>query len=416
MKWEEAWVTEVGWFKSCTTSGNGENRALGVILNGIQRGEWAGPVAQLRRIPADASIYGTKKKRLPSFMLSASTRNGSRKASDLGYHTGLLQVDVDKVGADEAPIQRDRLMEDPHILAAWVSPGGAGVKAAMCIPKNLARHKEAFAAARAHIQKAFGVAIDGSCCEPNRLCFVSHDPDLKWKAEAVPLVVPEGVLPPTGGSFEKPGATHQRISSEILNSDTESCILRNTAKFFEEFPALWPLYDRHVRQKFGSIQPGHRNEAMVELVAGTFCIICPRFVSEFAQHYFDTNPELFRDYKRDKYAREVQCMLRGCLESYAKKSLSLREAAAYTQLDGEWESAAFRICHGLSRCESNPNYPPPLFFLGGGELGLRVDKLPMYGWRFLDRLKKAGVIDEVEKGCFRQAGQKARATVWRWRL
>jgi hypothetical protein len=88
----------------------------------------------------------------------------------------------------------------------------------------------------------------------------------------------------------------------------------------------------------------------------------------------------------------------------------------YAALRNESERAAFRICRGLATCESDPSFPPPLFFLSAEQLGLRIDKLTMKAWRIQRYLKKEGAIVEVEKGVRRAAGQKARATVWRWCL
>src|SRR5687768_15603448 len=101
MKWVDAQERGVGWFATCRTK-RGENGRLGSILNGIRDGTWAKEIAALRRDPVKSSIYESKKRRLPCFMLSASTRNGTHKAIDIGEHSGLLQLDIDELDGGEA--------------------------------------------------------------------------------------------------------------------------------------------------------------------------------------------------------------------------------------------------------------------------------------------------------------------------
>lgn len=124
-------------------------------------------------------------------MFSGTTKNGRHKVTDVGEHSGLLQIDFDKV-AGPATL-RDLIGKDRHILAAWISPSGDGVKALMRIPPDLDRHKDASAAAKAYIFTTYPThasAFDGSTSDVSRLCFVSHDPDLVINFGALPLDVP----------------------------------------------------------------------------------------------------------------------------------------------------------------------------------------------------------------------------------
>ncbi|MBN8422447.1 MAG: AAA family ATPase [Verrucomicrobia bacterium] len=179
-------------------SATGENLPLQMLLDFIRAGNWTKQITALRA--ADKPAREKMKRALPAVMLSGSTRGG-HKASDVLEHSGLLQIDLDHVG--NAAALRDQIGKDQHILAAWISPSGDGVKAIMRIPSDIQRHKDAFLAAADHIYRTHALKIDPSCSDVNRLCFVSSDPDLVMNPGAVPLEVPVEVprlapVPPQG--------------------------------------------------------------------------------------------------------------------------------------------------------------------------------------------------------------------------
>ena len=181
---------QIGYFENVHTP-NGRNELLQECLGAIKSGQWAGQIAHLRTLPVGSEERKRFKKNLPAFMFSGTTKNGSHKAPDVGKHSGLLQIDFDKL---EAPATlRDLIGKDRYILAAWISPSGNGVKALMRIPPDLERHKDAFAAAKAYIfatYPTYSSAFDSSISDLGRLCYVSHDPDLVMNPGAVPLDVP----------------------------------------------------------------------------------------------------------------------------------------------------------------------------------------------------------------------------------
>lgn len=413
MTLREASLVLCGFFSHCRTKAGGQNRPILEILMEIRSGRWADRIGALRRLTAGSSAYEAAKKQLPAFMMSASTRTGGHKATDLDNPTGLLQLDVDALSEDEAVVLRDKLGADPHVFAAWISPGGCGVKGALSIPARLEDHRRAFLAARTYIKTAYGGEIDPHCSDPCRLCFVGHDADLRINENSSPLPVASSATSVAG--FGKPGGCAPENSSIFLSPDSESCRLHNT-KLFQNFPSLRPVYDRHVRRRLGQPEPGHRNRALVELAAGLFCVIHPKFILEFAEVFHQTTPT-FRDYPHEDLRREVESTLSGCQRDYLAKSLSPPEAKIYIQLRNEAERTAFRICRSLAMCESDPSFPPPLFFLSAVQLGCRIDELMMTAWRILQALEKRwGAIQKVEIGKKRAAGQKSMATKWRWNL
>lgn len=393
--------TQIAFFQHFGATG--ENVPLSKMLKDIKGNKWKGQVDRLRAKGREAVGYEEAKKKLPAFMLSGITKGG-HKAADVIEHSGLLQIDVDKVGAEHAANLRDRIGDDGHILAVWISPSGDGVKAIMRIPASKQGHDAAFAAAVDYMRDSFGVEIDEKCSDVGRLCFVSHDPDLVVNLDAVPLEV---------ATVPKAAACPDN-SSESLSP--ESCVLCNNDLFLD-FPDLKPLYFKLVHGRIGKPQRGERNAAMVEIVASMFCVVSPFFVLAFADEFYRQHAAVFSDYDFKTYQREALNMLDSCHTSYPLKRLNAAERAAYAALTDENSQTAFRIAQSLARCESQEDFPPPLFFLSCEELRTRLKVLRMKAWRTLKELEKAGIIKEEIKGkVWTKGNEPAMATVWRWML
>ncbi len=393
-------MSQIAFFKHFTATG--ENVPLSEMLDGIKRGKWSDQVNHLRAMGRDAKNYDKTKKKLPAYMLSGTT-SGGHKALDLIEHSGLLQIDVDKVGADKVGDLRDRIGDDRHIQAAWTSLSGDGVKAIMQIPASKEGHKAAFNAAEEYMMRNYGVKIDPSCSDLGRLCFVSYDPDLVVNPDAMPLEV--------STAFDETNSPLN--SSELLSSDF--CVLCNS--LFLDFPDLKPLYFKLVHGRIGKPQRGERNAAMVEIVASMYCVVSPFFVLAFAEEFYHQHASVFSDYDFQMYQREALKVLEGCHTSYPENRLNVAEREAYAKLADERSQTAFRIAQSLALCESQADFPPPLFFLSCEELRMRMKVFKMEAWRTLKKLEKAGIIKEEIKGkAWEKNNKHAMATVWRWML
>jgi hypothetical protein len=162
--------------------------ALGDVLAAIAGGDVRDVIEKLRRLLAkdDHKGYADAKRKLPGVTLSAvltTRKSGEDVADRVKCHSGVLQADFDgKENPDMRPEDgREKLMEDPHVLAAFVSPSGQGVKALVRIPASIEGHAAAFDAAKAHYAEKFGFVMDKAARDITRLCFLSWDPDLRVK-------------------------------------------------------------------------------------------------------------------------------------------------------------------------------------------------------------------------------------------
>jgi hypothetical protein len=391
--------------------GRGANVSLANILNDIRDGRWRAGVEAVRRPGLSKEERQAAKKRLPAFMASGTSRGG-HKSADLLAHSGLLCLDFDDVGRDAVPVLRDTLARDRHVLAAFVSPSGEGVKALLSVPADVARHRQSFDAAKDYISAQYGREIDAKCRDVARLCYVSFDAGLAWNPEAVPLVLQDAMELPLVGAGKAVGrvlsAPHSS-SSYILHST--SYLLHNKA-LFQDWPDLKPHYVRHVARRYGKPQRGQRNEAIVEITACLFHVVKPELVLAMLHHYRQEHDDVFSDYNPTDFEREARAMLDGCEKTF-RNELSEPERLAYLALS-EGDRIAFRIARSLSCCESDESTPPPLFHLSCRELASRLGLFDMEAGRILQRLEKCGIIEKVKAGTMRTAGQRGRATVWRW--
>jgi hypothetical protein len=397
---------QVGFFTSL--GAKGYNTPLSGIIDQIRDGKWKAEVVKLRGKADDDQAFKKLKKKLPSFMVSASTRGG-HKAEDVLSHSGFLQIDIDQVAGIKPEELRDRFQKDPHIRFAFVSPSGQGVKAVMVIPADIARHKYAFNAAERYMLEQYGVSIDTRCSDVSRLCFISHDPDLISNENAIPLSVSacQGIplsTPPPPKKSSSP--------SSILNP--ESCILHNNS-LFKEWPELKPIYWRQAPGRLRNIQRGQRNKAIVEIVADLFCVVNQEFAIGMAREFTRVHEDIYSDYPVADFEREALSVWQGCERSYPGR-LSELEKAAYLELPDDKSRAAFRIAQSLSQCCSPDAAPPPTFYLSCHQLGIRLGLFDSEADRILKDLQRRHIIAKLENGTLRVKGQRGKASLFTWQF
>ncbi len=426
----------------------GRNVPLRCLLDGVRTGTWSAQIGKMRAAGKGSPDFDRIKKALPSFMLSATTTNGKHGRADVGNHTGLLQIDVDGVGAGEVEALRDRLGKDRHIVAAWVSPSGTGVKAIMLIPDGVERHGASFAAAAAYLMTAYGVESDKACKDLCRLCYVSSDARLVLNEGAVPLPVPELAviaMAPTPAKGKKgaakladfdPCSTSQAFgqagggeeeereeNSTATATATGTTLSERSAaskkpihfgKAFSDFAELVKLYEKLVARNYRNPQRGNRNAmVMTGLVPFLSSAVAPLFVEAFAEEFYRQHGDVFSDYPLATYQAEVRSVAAGCEASF-RRNLSDGVRFVYETLDDDEHRTAFRICHSLSLCERDASAPPQSFFLSTENLALRLGSFGRRAWRILQRLEWLKIIETVSAGTMRAKGQRGVATVFRW--
>ena len=103
-----------------------EDVSLSIMLEAIRIGAYKDLIEKLRSVKNDEAKYGELKKLLPHFT-PTGTFKVSRSANNLSVYNSVIVLDIDKVG-DDAMFIRDNSARIESTLAAFISPGGDGVK------------------------------------------------------------------------------------------------------------------------------------------------------------------------------------------------------------------------------------------------------------------------------------------------
>ena len=127
----------------------------------------------------DKPSYDAQKMDLPAVTWSGMFPPGERKGDSLLQHSGQVVLDIDNnIDLDKV---HDHLAEHPNVRFAFISPSMVGMKAVVRVspvPMTVAEHHAAFEA----VLKVFSEYADQDPTklpaqrDPNRLCFLAHDP------------------------------------------------------------------------------------------------------------------------------------------------------------------------------------------------------------------------------------------------
>jgi hypothetical protein len=159
------------------------------------------------------------KKELPAVQWSGIFTGRGDDA--LASYSGLLCADLDNLDASEAIEARQKLTDDPHVYALFTSPTGTGLKVVFAVEPDPEKHLGNFLAVKQHVLAVCGLAVDESCKNPERLCFVSFDPQAYLNPDAVPLAaIAEQAKRTPAPVFSGPVdlSARQRIAVELLGA------------------------------------------------------------------------------------------------------------------------------------------------------------------------------------------------------
>jgi len=171
---------EVSVFSNASTTTNPQYITVKKLLSDIRGGKYAERInkaRELKKINED-QYKAYKKKNLPAFTMSAKC-NHREKGDDgnkLIYHTGLLQIDIDKIPVDDFQRIKNLIQSDRHTVFCFVSPGGDGLKAGIMIDGD--HHRESFDQAERYYKEEYSIKIDTAVKDLYRPFFVSYDPEL----------------------------------------------------------------------------------------------------------------------------------------------------------------------------------------------------------------------------------------------
>ena len=137
-------------------------------------------IDKINKIRAKSDNYKDLKKSLYAIMFNGIF--SERNDNSLIEHSGLCVLDYDGYPTEiELSIDRDRLINDPHVMLVFRSPSGNGIKAVIKIPKSdKHEHKRRFNAWAQYFPSDY---FDSKTSNVSRVCFESYDPDLFMNLE-----------------------------------------------------------------------------------------------------------------------------------------------------------------------------------------------------------------------------------------
>jgi hypothetical protein len=321
---------------------------------------------QLRSLPSDQ--YRKRKCDILPAIAVSSLLDGRRTVV---RHTGMLQVDIDNLNDVALQEARVALIHDEHVLIAFVSPSGKGLKAIVRIPSDVEKHTESFLYAEMYFDKKYGLKIDSCCKDVNRLMFLCYDRDI-FVNESARILQPDSDSSTAPcyigdianiGNIENTGEYKACTSPELPESLCNMLCRIDSDNAIEEAFRKWQssvnieksmLFEQLVFRTCKP-EPNKRNDFIVNVGPRLYRATDEDVAFEFMMVFYDLGKSIFKD-SRVQHSREVKAFLDGVSQTYFN-SLRDYEKEVYRRLD-QCHQSAFRIFLDLSRNENAEFYMP----------------------------------------------------------
>lgn len=389
------------------------------FIHDIQSGRWAKEIAALRAATGDDAEK--LKAQLPGVLWTGKFT--IRNKTGIKKFSGCLCADIDKVAERVVELLYIARM-DPHVIAAFVSPSGTGIKIVFRVPiaTDEEQHKQNFATVRAYVNSHYDAKVDEQAKDVPRLCFVSHDPNAFYHGDAVPLVStsktspalnPASYIPTSAASCisTSSASLHNKAEVVLANIIMRGESLKKLVAKYPQHPEIVHFYEKLVEQRYQA-KPHERNKFVVDAIPFLHCAVADGIALDFAGCFYDCNRSLFHD-TAEQHLKEAAAMLKSVAKTYAE-SLHEVERSIYDTLP-EKERVAFRICRDLAKLKT-PAREPQTFFLSFNHLSDRLGIFPMQAQRIMWQLENYGLIKLLKKGTRRAAGVRGEAGIYQWQL
>lgn len=151
-------------------------------------------IEQVRAIEDKNARSAYKAQHLLAVTLSAICHTW-RKESNIAAHTGLMGIDIDPddIEIDDWEALRDSIADRLPVVAAALSASGKGLFFVIKVPRELSLHRDIYTYVSWKIQEVFGLRVDPTGKNPDRLRFTSYDPDcyINYNIAELPEIVPD---------------------------------------------------------------------------------------------------------------------------------------------------------------------------------------------------------------------------------
>lgn len=147
----------------------------------IKKGKSKAIIDRIRSSKEKSERDDLKVKNLPAILFSGVF--SERNKSGLVSHSGGMVIDFDDFESEEIYKEIWKLVvSNPHIITAFRSPSGNGIKAVVKIPEcNSEDHSRYFRKFEEEFDYDY---FDKSNCDVSRVCFESYDPEIYYNPDA----------------------------------------------------------------------------------------------------------------------------------------------------------------------------------------------------------------------------------------
>lgn len=164
------------------------------FMEEIKSGAHREVIEQVRAIEEKNARSAYKAQNLLAVTISAICHTW-RKESNIAGHTGLMGIDIDPddIEIDDWGALRDNIADRLPVVAAALSASGRGLFFVIKVPRELSLHRDIYTYVSWKIQEVFGLRVDPTGKNPDRLRFTSYDPDcyINYNIAELPEIVPD---------------------------------------------------------------------------------------------------------------------------------------------------------------------------------------------------------------------------------
>ena len=191
------------------------------------------------------------KKSLPCFAVAVRLAGGKSRKHVAAY-SSLSMVDIDHIPVGRLADVRRVVNSDPHTLLSFVTASGCGLRVIFRYAGNPLSgtsahseqvYKRIFESGNAYYRQLTGLETDRSCCNPTRLSFLAHDPEVCFRPEAVPF------------SAEELAALHERGKRKPGRPSRKQAVSAAEAA---------KVIGRELERRNIAYRPGHHNEYIMQ--------------------------------------------------------------------------------------------------------------------------------------------------------
>lgn len=204
-------------FDSAIRTWSARMMPLDQYINEVKNGVHAPTIARIRElVSAGKNKEAESLKKELSLYVAGGEMQGGRRLEHMVAYSGCICTDIDDPAIPPQEVLRIA-GNLPYVKAGHISPSGTGNKLFILVDSPLECHSLAFELVRRRIETDIpGVTVDRSGKDPNRGCFVSHDPDAFYKeeSEVLSLPMPEPA-PVTHASRPEAGRTADALTNYI---------------------------------------------------------------------------------------------------------------------------------------------------------------------------------------------------------